>query len=245
VQRGRANSEPANDQLWAAQEAFYRSCRRAEFRLREPGAAATAGAGPGGQSPAQWLEELRAQNRRLAQDPGLEAIRAEAERRSHLLARPGGPGRSSEPDRLTGSSVSIPAENGRPIYWHSGPGFAPSRLRLSSLRENPSVRLFNAVGLLGVLLALGATLHLSRAISADGCRVLALLMAVAWVVAQLGSDLAGPVLAYAELDPAWAPLGRQALTTAIALAGLAALGFVGWLLRRGYTALRPAHSQEE
>src|SRR5262249_22206600 len=110
---------PAASVLQAIQERFYRCCRHAEYLLSSP--ADASGTGPGGQSLAEWLQELRDQNQRLALEHEFDRLRQRAERRAQTLADSGdGPGASSTSHLRAG----LLTERGLPAYWvvqHDGP----------------------------------------------------------------------------------------------------------------------------
>jgi hypothetical protein len=123
ISRGLAGrmSEAGNvGRLTAAQRRFYLGCRRASQAL-EAGAGRATDLGPRGQGLGAWLEELRQQNRELAQHGGFEPVRKEAER----LVKEGVVSAEAR-----GADEPILAEQGTPFSWQTGPGEAEPVVRL-------------------------------------------------------------------------------------------------------------------
>ena len=96
------------------QDRFYSTLRQAEHLLART--AEGHAAGPRGQSLAEWLEELREQNRQLALEHDFDRIRQRAERRSHVDLAP--PEAAYSPRLRAG----LLTERGTPTHWVVQPG---------------------------------------------------------------------------------------------------------------------------
>jgi hypothetical protein len=76
----RAAEEAQEEALFRTQREFYASCLRAEAALKRHGGNTPPGEGPSGQSAAEWLKQLRQEDRQLAKAQGFERLRGRAER---------------------------------------------------------------------------------------------------------------------------------------------------------------------
>lgn len=152
VEQPGLRGDPAAREQWQdLQESFYSHCLSAEQHLTFAGQVSDEG--PVGQTLVRWLNELRAQNRQLAQMFDLESLRETAE----LKVRK----QSERPD--------MPRESGRVTYWHSAPGAPGLRLDLIS-RESES-RPTLMLASLAWLLAAGGVWAVARIPwLADWCR---------------------------------------------------------------------------
>src|SRR5262249_28364285 len=81
ARRGRGDA--GSPTLVAAQRRFYHYCRLAECELGTHGAGTDLG--PGGQSVAEWLQQLEDDNQQLARAHGFEALQNEAHRQARAV----------------------------------------------------------------------------------------------------------------------------------------------------------------
>jgi hypothetical protein len=141
-------------QLLAAQEDFYRSCRYAEYRL------AFAEALPEKQRTdadlAGRLQQLQADNQQLAQRYHFESIRSQAENRADRLhARTPSPsGEKRDHDPFVEASRDLLVEEGIPTYWQAGAGTVVPHLHLVSVQVQRTQQALGLSGLLVVLVLL-------------------------------------------------------------------------------------------
>jgi hypothetical protein len=131
---------PAGQQLRAAQERFYRSCRQAEYRLAQA-VDPLDDRGLDGQSLADWLQGLREANQQQAREQRFEKIRALAEKRA-LTSTFWPPVAASVED--AGGASDLPAaaargsllpERGTPTHWWATTLAPAPRLHLEAERE--------------------------------------------------------------------------------------------------------------
>jgi hypothetical protein len=141
-------------QLLAAQEDFYRSCRYAEYRLafvetlEEKGYADADLAGR--------LRQLQADNQQLAQRYRFESLRSQAENRaSRLYPRmPPPSGEKTDRDLLVEASGDLLVEEGIPTYWQAGAGMGVPHLRLVAVGVQQTQKALGLSGLLVILVLL-------------------------------------------------------------------------------------------
>ncbi len=133
--------------LAAAQRRFARYCRHARHAL-EVGADRGGVTGPAGQTLAEWLQKLQAENGALAGQHGFEAARADAERQAHageevaldLSADDDSVARFSGTRSERDSGLARPlTQRGTPVTWQGRPGMEPPVLQLAS-RESQRTR---------------------------------------------------------------------------------------------------------
>ncbi|MBL8797835.1 MAG: hypothetical protein JNM56_28315 [Planctomycetia bacterium] len=124
-------------QALAAQDRFERFCRRADYQVQAPVAAADAG--PRGQSLISWLQELREQDAELTKSQTYQALRAEP----RLPAAPGAP-----PSGIPWQAS--PLEQGRPLCWQAAGDAVP----LFRLLPDSATRNRQAVSLSVLLIVL-------------------------------------------------------------------------------------------
>ncbi len=211
--------------LSASQRRFALYCRQAR-RALAVGANRDSVRGANGQTLAEWLRKLQADNRELADQNGFEDVRAEAERQTEAgelvetfqSDEDAGVARFTEPGDRSGSFHPLPRQ-GTPISWHSRPGAELPELRLIA-RDQRQTRqaLVSSVQWLGLLAAV-------------------------WVLSFLPSVLT-------RLHPFWpeqiALLGAlglylEGLTLIVLILLLSALGGRIFLLIRGVRSLLRRH----
>jgi hypothetical protein len=136
VEQAPGNLLPVAAPLRAAQRRFAELCRRGEGTLDAAGEA-PGETGPGGLSLREWLQQLRTQNRDLAQRGGFDDVRADAER----------------PAAPEESSGSLP-RRGVPLYGVTEPDAPAPRLQLTAeaVRRERAAWLASAPWVGGVLL---------------------------------------------------------------------------------------------
>jgi hypothetical protein len=154
---GGSTGGPAAAQLPAVQERFYRACRLAESWLALPGEP-RAGAGPQGQSLADWLQELKAANSSLARQYSFERVRAHAEQQGMASAAQPAVGDEPLPGPGPGQWATGPSdpltERGTPTYWWAAAAAAPPSL---SLRAEWVQQLRRSLAATGLMLLLAAS----------------------------------------------------------------------------------------
>jgi hypothetical protein len=121
----RGHGESGSPQLAAAQRRFYRSCRLAECELATQGAGTDLG--PGGQSVADWLQQLEDDNQQLARTNGFEALQTEAHRQA----------RAAPSADEAGTATVVPAlpERGTPLWWQGEADTGPRLGLKAAARE--------------------------------------------------------------------------------------------------------------
>jgi hypothetical protein len=142
-----------------AQVTFHRLLASAERRIALD--ATTTDRGPSGQSLAEWLRDLREQNRRKSQELGYEKARTRAEK----LSAQSPPPSVNESLAPTGDRRSQPgsgafAQRGTPTHWEAAPGTTAPRLSLTVASSTGSQALW--MGMLTLWLTTGGAWWLSR-----------------------------------------------------------------------------------
>src|SRR5262249_50712459 len=139
-------------------------CRFAERELALP--TNVPDSGPQGQNLEDWLQRLREQNRELAREQGFEALRAEAERQVRAGVYAPSPGAAPQPEAAGPAPPgAAPAQagvwpgdllprRGTPLYWQGTADAVQPRLLLSATRGQEIRRALAASALLAVLLIL-------------------------------------------------------------------------------------------
>jgi hypothetical protein len=141
AERARAGAGMAAS-LRGPQESFYRLCRSAADRL--PLAGADADHGPRGQGLAEWLTELREQNRQVAQAQGFEKVRSRAEKQAQAAPAEAAPG---------GDHAF--ADRGTPTYWEVPAGEPGPGLDVEPVTARPAWARWLASAVLGAALLAG------------------------------------------------------------------------------------------
>jgi hypothetical protein len=154
--RARERQGDVASQLQAVQEGFYRSGRVAEYLLGHAGT----DAGPKGESLSQWLHELRAQNRQLAESQHFEKTRAEAEQQAHACPSPLADVEAlvSRPAGERGGALSA---QGTPQYWQAAGDVGPPFVHLTATAQQQVWGAWLGSGWLVVLLGLAWALAYS------------------------------------------------------------------------------------
>jgi hypothetical protein len=178
--------------LAAAQQRFAAYCRHARHAL-DMGANRGGVTGPAGQTLADWLNKLQADNRELAQHNGRDALWADAERQAaaggtiepDLAADDESVARFTDPSGKAGPL----SQRGTPISWGAGPNTPPPTLKLTS-RQTQRTRYALAasgqwLGMLTVLWVLSFLPYLLSRLRLFWPEQVALLAVVGWHLAGL------------------------------------------------------------